>query len=131
MSHLTFVQLGNVAVTMLITWLTAPSLVDLSLTIRMKWKDYVEEMQVPNMVELQRHFEIQLRDVRGGSPNLRQLTVMYCLSTQTERSFHARRLSEKEWVVRSPLGRYTSMSRYHADIVEAEPAETETGKGLL
>ena len=120
MSHLILVQPGDVAVTTLVTWLTAPSLVDLSLTIR---------MEVPNMVELQRHFEIRLRDVCEGSPNLRQLTVEYCPSTQTERSFHARRLSEGEWVVRSSLGRYTSTSWYHAGIVEAEPAETEEGYG--
>ena len=56
------------------------------------------------MVELQRHFEIQLRDACGGSPNLRQLTVEYCPSRQPERDFHARRLSEGEWVVRTHLG---------------------------
>jgi len=111
MSHLTLVQPSNVAVTTSIARLTVPSLVDLSLTIRMKGKDYIEEMQVPNTVELQRYFETQLRNARGGLPNLRQLTVVYCLTTQTERSFHAGRLREREWVVRSPLGRYSSMSR--------------------
>ena len=127
MSHLTLVQPGDVAVTTLVTWLTAPSLVDLSLTIRMESKDYVEE--VLNMVELQRDSEIRLRDVCGGSPNLQQMTVEYCLSTQTERGFHARRLNEGEWVVRSTLGMYTSTSWYHAGIVEAGPAETEEGYG--
>lgn len=118
-SHLTPIpiQPSDVAVTTLVTWLTAPGLVNLSLTIRTTGK-YLEE--VLSMVELQRHFEIRLRDACGGSPNLQQLTVEYCM--QTECGFHARRLGEGEWVVRSSLGGNTSMSWYHA---ETELAETE------
>jgi len=102
-------------VTTLVTWLTAPSLVDLSLTIQVtgKW-------DVPSTVELQRHFEIRLRNAYGGSPNLQQLKVEY----GPEHCFHARRLSVGEWVVHSSLGRKTMTSWYH---VEMELAETEEG----
>jgi len=123
-SHLTPIQPSDVAVTTLVTWLTAPSLVDLTLTIRTRG-NYVEE--VLNMVELRCHFEIRLRDACGGSPNLQQLTVEYCLSVHTEHGFHARRLSKGEWVVRSLFGGNTSMSWYHAEteLAETELAETE------
>lgn len=122
-SHLTPIQPSSVAVTTLVTWLTAPSLVDLSLTIRPRGKYLVEGL---NMVELQRHFEIRLRDACGSSPNLRQLTVKYCLSTQTERGFLARRLGEGEWVVCSSLGGNTSMSWYHAETELAESEEVSS-----
>ena len=107
--------------TTLITWLTAPSLVDLSLTIRAKG-DYFWD--VLDMVQLQRHFETRLRDASGGSPNLQQLKVEYYPSTRTEHGFHARRLRDREWVVRSSFGRNSATSWYHT---ETEPTETEEG----
>jgi hypothetical protein len=118
-SHLTPIQPSDVVVTTLITLLTAPSLVDLSLTILAEGK---HAWDVLDMVELQRHFEIRLRDVCGRSPNLQQLEVEYRLYSQTERGFHARRLSDGEWVVCSSVGKNTVTSWYHT---ETELAETE------
>jgi hypothetical protein len=120
-SHLTPIQTSHGAVTTLITWLTAPSLVDLSLKI---WDrgNYLRE--VLDMAELQRHFEIRLRNACGGSPNLQQLKVEYCLFMQTECGFHARRSRDGEWAVRSSLGQNTATSWYHT---EAELTETEEG----
>jgi len=121
-SHLTLVKPGDRVVTTLIMWLTAPSLVDLSLTIRAR-SDYVWDAL--DMEELRGHFEIRLRNACGGSPNLQQLKVEYRLNTRTEHGFHARRLRDGEWVVRSSLGGNTVTSWYHH--TETELAETVEG----
>jgi len=120
-SHLTLIKPSDGVVTTLIMWLTAPSLVDLSLTIRARGY-YV--WGALDMEELRRHFEIRLRNACGGSPNLQQLKVEYRLNTWTEHGFHARRLRDGEWVVRSSLGGNTVTSWYHT---ETELAETEEG----
>ena len=97
-SHLTPIQPSDVALTTLITWLAAPNLVDFSLTVVVtagrSWE-----------IGSQPPFRMWLGDVCGGSPNLQQLTVKYCRGLQTEGNFHARRLSDGEWVVRAQLER--------------------------
>jgi hypothetical protein len=104
----------------LIMWLIAPSLVDLLLTIRTRGE---YSLEVRDMVELRRHFEIRLRHACEFSPNLQQLTVKYRPGTQIEQGFHARRLNEGEWVVRSSLGWCTSESWYHAELAEETEEE--------
>ena len=101
--------------TTLITWLTAPSLVNLSLTIQA-----TGQWDVLSTDELERDW---LHDSCGGSPNLQQLKVEY----SPEHCFHAKRLSDGEWVVHSSFGRKYVTSWYHA---ATELAETE-GNHLL
>ena len=103
--------------TLLTAWLTltAPSLVDLSLTIRgehgYRWPAF-------SQVAMLRHFESRLHITCGGSPNLQQLKVEYILSPEIELRFHARRLRDDEWVVRSSLwsseaSRYGTEASWH------------------